>query len=53
MIDESCDTGKRLNMDVSLLHDFLINFGLREMYQSIHAVNCIGQNKNNTVIQVE
>ena len=53
LIDESCDTGKGSNMVVSLLHDFFSNFSLWEVHQCMHADNRIGQNKNNTVIQVE
>ena len=29
-----------------------LNLGLGEMDQQLHAGNCVGQNKNNTIMQV-
>ena len=46
LIDEASDVGKGANTVVSLLHHFFqVDVGL-------HAYNCVGQNKNNTVLQV-
>lgn len=52
LIDESCDTGKGANTVVSLLHHFLEHHALGETELGLHADNCSGQNKNNTVLQV-
>lgn len=52
LIDEAVDTGKGANTVVSLLHHFFENHGLGEQHVHLHADNCVGQNKNNTVIQV-
>ena len=52
LIDEAVDTGKGANTVVSLLHHFFENHGLGEKHVHLHADNCVGQNKNNTVIQV-
>ena len=49
-IDEACDTGKGANTVVSLLHH-LENHSLGEVNLH-HADNCVGQNKNNVVLQV-
>ena len=53
LVDEASDTGKGANTVVSLLHHFLENHGLGEVNLSLHADNCAGQNKNNTVLQVQ
>ena len=45
VIDEASDTGKGANTVVSLHH------GLGETTASLHADNCCGQNKNNTMMQ--
>ena len=49
LIDEASDTGKGANTVVSLLHHFLKHHGLGEVKLSLHADNCSGQNKNNTL----
>ncbi len=40
------------NTVISLLHHFFENHGLGETHVHLHADKCVGQNKNNTVIQV-
>ena len=52
LIDEAVDTGKGANTVISLLHHFFENHGLGETHVHLHADNCVGQNKNNAVIQV-
>ena len=52
LIDEASDVGKGANTVVSLLHHFLEHHGLGEIDVGLHADNCVGQNKNNTVLQV-
>ena len=52
LIDEACDTGKGANTVISLLHHFLGNHSLGERELALHADNCTGQNKNNTMLQV-
>ncbi len=52
LIDEASDTGKGANTVVSLLHHYLGNHALGESELGLHADNCSGQNKNNTVLQV-
>ena len=52
LIDEALDTGKGANTVVSLLHHFLATYSLGEVKVQLHADNCSGQNKNNTVFQV-
>ena len=52
LIDEAVDTGKGANTVISLLHHFFENHGLGEKHIHLHADNCVGQNKNNAVIQV-
>ena len=51
MIDEASDTGKGANTVVSMLDYFFSHHGLGETSVSLHADNCSGQNKNNTMIQ--
>ena len=53
LIDEAIDTGKGSNTVVSLLHHYLSKYGLGAQHLSAHADNCVGQNKNNTVVQVK
>ena len=53
LIDEGVDTGKGSNTVVSLLHHYLAKYGLGAQHLTAHADNCVGQNKNNTVIQVK
>ena len=51
IIDEASDTGKGANTVVSLLDYFFEHCGLGETTVSLHADNCSGQNKNNTMVQ--
>ena len=44
--------GKGSNVVVSLLQHYLQYHSLEEQHLHLHADNCIGQNKNNVVIQV-
>ena len=50
LIDEASDTGKGANTIVSMLHHFLEHHGLGESHLHLHADNCVGQNKNNTML---
>ena len=50
LIDEACNTGKGSNTIVSLLHHFFEVHGLGEQQVHLHADNCVGQNKNNTML---
>ena len=52
LIDEAVDVGKGANTVVSMLHHFFSTHGLGEKHVHLHADNCVGQNKNNTMIQV-
>ena len=52
LIDEAMDTGKGSNTVVSLLHHYLAKYGLGDRHLVANADNCIGQNKNNIVMQV-
>ena len=52
LVDEAADTGKGANTVVSLLHHFFEHHGLGEVEVDLHADNCVGQNKNNIVLQV-
>ena len=45
--------GKGANVVVSMLHHFFANHLLGEEHVHLHADNCVRQNKNNTVIQVQ
>ena len=51
LIDESVSLGKGPNTIISFLHHYLENYcqGVNALY--FHADNCVGQNKNNYVIQ--
>ena len=51
LIDEAMDVGKGSNAIVSMLHHFFETHGLGEVHVHLHADNCVGQNKNNTMIQ--
>ncbi len=53
LIDESVDCGKGSNSVVSYLHDFLSTRPIQATHLDLHADNCVGQNKNNTMIQVK
>ena len=50
LIDEASDTGKGSNSIVSMLHHFFNEHGLGETMVHLHADNCVGQNKNNTML---
>ena len=51
VIDEASNTGKGANTVVSMLDYFFSHYGLGETTVSLHADNCCGQNKNNTMVQ--
>ena len=50
LIDEAVDVGKGANTVISLLHHFFETHGLGEKHVHLHADNCVGQNKNNTMM---
>ena len=50
LIDEDDDPGKGANATVSILDHFLSNHGIHETHLSLHADNCVGQNKNNILV---
>ena len=52
LIDEAVDVGKGANTVVSLLHHFFKTHSLGENHVHLHADNCVGQNKNNTMMNV-
>ena len=52
LIDEAVDAGKGANTVVSLLHHFFETHSLGENHVHLHADNCVGQNKNNTMMNV-
>ena len=52
LIDEASDCGKGANTVISLLHHFFESHNLGEINISLHADNCVGQDKNNAVLQV-
>lgn len=51
VIDEASDIGKGANAVVSMLDYFFNHHGLGETNVILHADNCTGQNKNNTMMQ--
>ena len=51
IIPESVVTGKGANSVISMVHHYLQNYTLGETVLYIHADNCVGQNKNNIVMQ--
>ena len=51
LIDEADYVGKGGNSTVSMLHHYLENHGVKEKDVRLQADNCVGQNKNNIVIQ--
>ena len=51
IIDEACNTGKGANTVVSFFDYFFEHYGLGETTVCLHADNCAGQNKNNTLLQ--
>ena len=52
VIDEASDVGKGANTVISFLHHFFQHHSLGEVDVGLHADNCVGQNKNNAVLQV-
>ena len=44
-------TGKGANCIASMLHHYLEHYGRGETHLIIHADNCVGQNKNNIVME--
>ena len=52
LIDEAHCIGKGANIVISLVHHYLIYHSLGERHIHLHADNCVGQNKNNFLIQV-
>ena len=50
LIDEASNTGKGSNAIVSMLHHFFQVHALGETEVHLHADNCVGQNKNNTML---
>ena len=48
IIDEAMDTGKGGNVVVSMIQE---HFGMHATNLHLNANNCVGQNKNNTVIK--
>ncbi len=51
LIDEADFLDKNANMVISLLDHFFANHGLGEKSVCLTADNCVGQNKNNSVLQ--
>ena len=51
IIDEASDIGKGANAVVSMLDYFFNHHGLGETTVMLHADNCTGQKKNNTMMQ--
>lgn len=51
LIDEADFLEKNANTVISLLDHFFLNHGLGEMSAYLTADNCVGQNKNNALIQ--
>ena len=51
LTDEAGECGKGANAVVSRIHYFFANHGLGEMNVHLHADNCVGQNKNNCMVQ--
>ena len=51
LIDEAESIGKGANATISLVHHFLETHATKFDEVLLHADNCIGQNKNNAVVQ--
>ena len=51
LIDEEHFLGKNANAVISLLDHFFENYGLGEKWVHLTADNCVGQNKNNALLQ--
>lgn len=50
LIDEDDDPGKGANATISMIDHFLSHHGVHETNLSLHADNCVGQNKNNILM---
>ena len=50
LIDDATYTGKGANTIISLLHHFFAVHGLGEREVHLHADNCVGQSKNNSML---
>ena len=50
LIDECEQIGKGSNSVVSLLHAFFKLHGMGETYATLQADNCVGQNKDKTIM---
>ena len=50
LINEGEGIGKGANATVSLIHHHIQVHGLKEDHLLLHADNCVGQNKNNTLL---
>lgn len=51
LIDEEHSLEKNANTVISLLDHFFANYGLGEKWVHLTADNCVGQNKNNAILQ--
>ena len=51
LIDEGESIGKGANSIISYLHRYLEIYGVGEQHLQLQADNCVGQNKNNPMIQ--
>lgn len=51
LIDEEHFLGKNANTIISLVDHFFANYGLGEKWVHLTADNCVGQNKNNALLQ--
>ena len=51
LIDEGESIGKGANSIISYLHHYLDVYGVGEQHLELQADNCVGQNKNNPMIQ--
>lgn len=51
LIDEGESIGKGANSIISYLHHYLETHGVGEQHLQLQADNCVGQNKNNPMIQ--
>ena len=50
LINEADEIGQGANATI-LIHHYLQTHGLKERHLLLHADNCVGQNKNNMVVQ--
>ena len=51
LLDEAVETGKGDNTVISFIDFFFTNMGLKESECHLHVDNCVGQNKNNAMLQ--